>query len=220
MTTTPRSDLLQRYEVLGVTAPSTAHVIGKIFEVCFGGAQSILDVTPGQGNFWRADVPLPARKQDASLADFRFLPFDDQSWDVVAFDPPHLAGLGRTSYFRSRYGTYQASELPDVIRRGALEAWRVAAVGLICKVTDHVNSAHFKRESQWVIEAIGQEPFEVVHVTRTAVGSARWTDKQMSARNNGSTLLIFKRGSKYRRRNARVTGAPQALQAEPESDVA
>lgn len=218
MTTSRRpSEILHRYEVLGASAPSTAHVVAKVLNVVFPGIATILDTTPGAGNFWSAGVPLQAQKLDTSLADFRFLPFDDHSWDVVAFDPPHLAGLGRTSYFRNRYGTYQASELPEVIRQGAIECWRVARVGLIAKVTDHVNSAHFKRESQWVIEAIGQEPFEVVHVLHPAVGTARWPEQQMSARNNGSTLLIFKRGSKYRRR---VTAPPQPLQIETVGDVA
>lgn len=219
--TTRRSDYpatLFRYEILGATAPSTAAVIRKIFRVYFPLDCSVLDTTPGQGNFWeRGEYP----KLDASLADFRVLPFGDASWDVVAFDPPHLAGLGRSSYFRSRYGTYQASELPGVIAQGAAEAWRVARLGAIVKVTDHVNSAYFKRETQWVIDAIGQEPFDVIHVLHAPVGSGRWKDEPMSARNNGSTLLVFKRGTKYhKRRNTTDTSTPHVLQMATKADVA
>ena len=64
-----------------------------------------------------------------------------------------------------------------MIRAGAREAWRLARIAAVVKVSDHVNSAHSRRETGWVIEAIGQEPYDVVHVLHRPVRSARWPDR-------------------------------------------
>lgn len=36
--------------------------------------------------------------------DFRSLPFEDNSFYLVMFDPPHLYNLGKTSYMAQSYG--------------------------------------------------------------------------------------------------------------------
>jgi hypothetical protein len=195
------SPTLFRYEILGVTSPSNAHVIAKVRRTIYPDAQTALDLSPGERCFWSELVPT-GLEVTFSPYDFTSTPYADGSYDLPILDPPHLAALGRGSFMRPRYGTYSAKELPGVIRAGAREAWRLARLGALIKVCDHVNSAHFKRETGWVIDAIGQEPFDVVHVIHPPVGSARWPGERMSARNNGATLLLFRRGSKYHRRHA------------------
>ena len=36
--------------------------------------------------------------------DFRDLPFDDNTFDLVVFDPPHLLHAGKNSWLRLKYG--------------------------------------------------------------------------------------------------------------------
>ena len=38
------------------------------------------------------------------VCDFRNLPFDDNSFDSVIFDPPHLSKLGESSWMAKKYG--------------------------------------------------------------------------------------------------------------------
>ena len=38
------------------------------------------------------------------VCDFRNLPFDDNSFDSVIFDPPHLSKLGESSWMSKKYG--------------------------------------------------------------------------------------------------------------------
>ena len=38
------------------------------------------------------------------VADFRNLPFSDNSFNLVVFDPPHLRWAGQSSYMRQKYG--------------------------------------------------------------------------------------------------------------------
>lgn len=38
------------------------------------------------------------------MGDFRALPFDDESFHLVVFDPPHLSKLGGSSWLAKKYG--------------------------------------------------------------------------------------------------------------------
>jgi Arc/MetJ-type ribon-helix-helix transcriptional regulator len=92
-----------------------------------------------------------------------------------------------------KFGTYADQDLPDVIRDGVREAWRVARLGIIVKVTDHVHGQRYVLESDWVREAIGQPPFDEVYQVRSgAMIDPKW-EEQLSAYNNGSTYLIFRK---------------------------
>ena len=38
------------------------------------------------------------------IADFRKMPFDDESFYLVVFDPPHLLNVGDKSFLALKYG--------------------------------------------------------------------------------------------------------------------
>ncbi|MDO8690885.1 MAG: hypothetical protein Q7R39_12890, partial [Dehalococcoidia bacterium] len=97
--------------------PTSAEVVRDIFAVCFPKAASALDITYGQGGFWKWDwigrrlslaasdrYTQPAQEDlDCALlwmGDHDILgpaysipapPGEGWKWDVVAFDPPHSA---------------------------------------------------------------------------------------------------------------------------------
>lgn len=38
------------------------------------------------------------------VADFRCMPFEDKSFKLVVFDPPHLARVGENAWLAKKYG--------------------------------------------------------------------------------------------------------------------
>lgn len=56
--------------------------------------------------------------------DFRDMPFQDESFFLVVFDPPHLKSLGVNSWMAKKYGVLSATWQDD-IRRGFAECFRV-----------------------------------------------------------------------------------------------
>lgn len=58
------------------------------------------------------------------VADFKNMPFDDETFYLVIFDPPHLKNAGDTSYLKAKYGTLGPSWKDD-IKQGLAECWRV-----------------------------------------------------------------------------------------------
>ena len=59
------------------------------------------------------------------IGDFKDLPFEDNTFSLVVFDPPHRYGL-KDSWFLKRYGTYDnEKEMLDNIVRGFSECMRV-----------------------------------------------------------------------------------------------
>ncbi len=62
-------------------------------------------------------------KPDVKL-DFRNLPYNDNSFRVVVFDPPHLKQIGDTSWMAQKYGKLGENWRED-IKKGFDECWRV-----------------------------------------------------------------------------------------------
>lgn len=58
------------------------------------------------------------------VADFRALPFDDGSFKMVVFDPPHLKQLGQGSWMAKKYGVLLPTWETD-IKAGFDEGMRV-----------------------------------------------------------------------------------------------
>jgi len=58
------------------------------------------------------------------VADFRNMPFEDESFYMVVFDPPHLVNVGDSSWLAKKYG--KLGDLwPYDIRQGFNECMRV-----------------------------------------------------------------------------------------------
>ena len=105
-------------------------------------SKRILDVACGSRMFWfdkecpdavfmdireLSDTLCDGRKLEVKpdiLGDFTEIPFPDNSFYLVVFDPPHLVRLGKNSWMAKKYGV-----LPDnwreVIRDGFRECMRV-----------------------------------------------------------------------------------------------
>lgn len=58
------------------------------------------------------------------VMDFRNLPFPDESFHLVAFDPPHLVRAGKKSWLAAKYGKLGADWRSD-LRAGFRECFRV-----------------------------------------------------------------------------------------------
>lgn len=59
------------------------------------------------------------------LLDFRDLPFEDSTFSLVLFDPPHLKHAGLRSWLRAKYGVLDAVTWQSDLRKGFSEAFRV-----------------------------------------------------------------------------------------------
>ena len=58
------------------------------------------------------------------VADFRNMPFEDESFYMVVFDPPHLVKVGEDSWLAKKYGKLDET-WPFDIRQGFEECLRV-----------------------------------------------------------------------------------------------
>jgi SAM-dependent methyltransferase len=64
------------------------------------------------------------------LGDFRAMPFDDDTFQLVVFDPPHVIRKdGGGGEVLLRYGALPRESEQDDLRRGFAECWRVLAPG-------------------------------------------------------------------------------------------
>lgn len=70
--------------------------------------------------------------------DFTALPFADESFALVVFDPPHLVHCGRKSWLARKYGKLEGDWRED-LRKGFKECFRVLRPDgtLIFKWTEH-----------------------------------------------------------------------------------
>ncbi|MYZ03900.1 methyltransferase domain-containing protein [Ligilactobacillus salivarius] len=59
------------------------------------------------------------------VSDFRNIPFADNSFDLVVFDPPHLIHVGDTSWLAKKYGKLDKKTWPQDLKLGFDECMRV-----------------------------------------------------------------------------------------------
>lgn len=58
------------------------------------------------------------------ICDFTNLPFNDETFYHVVFDPPHLKNIGENSYMAVKYGKLN-NEYPTILKQGFNECMRV-----------------------------------------------------------------------------------------------
>lgn len=62
------------------------------------------------------------------VADFKNIPFPDNKFKLVVFDPPHLIHAGQKSWLRLKYGCLDKSTWQADIKQGFNECMRLLAV--------------------------------------------------------------------------------------------
>jgi SAM-dependent methyltransferase len=87
------------------------------------------------------------------LMDFTSMPFDDETFSLVVFDPPHLKNLGKNSWMAKKYGVLLPSWETD-IRGGFDECMRVLKPNGVLIFKWNENQITVNR----VIEVIGVRP--------------------------------------------------------------
>ena len=88
------------------------------------------------------------------VADFRKMPFEDNTFDLVVFDPPHLVRAGENSWLKMKYGVLPEEDWQDYIKKGFDECMRVLKPTgtLLFKWSN--NQIEFNQ----VFQAIGRKP--------------------------------------------------------------
>lgn len=132
----------------------------KILDACCGSRMCWFDKENEQTMF------MDNREEDCTLcdgrklvvkpdliADFRHMPFPDNSFYLVLFDPPHLNKLGENSWLAKKYGRLFPT-WEDDIRQGFDECMRVLKPNgtLIFKWNTQQISLHK------ILEVIGRKP--------------------------------------------------------------
>lgn len=105
--------------------------------------KKILDVCCGSKMFWfdktnENTVYMDNRTLETTLcdgrnlvvepdivADFRNIPFQDQSFKLVVFDPPHLIHAGENSWLAKKYGVLDINTWKEDLKQGFQECMRV-----------------------------------------------------------------------------------------------
>lgn len=76
----------------------------------------------------KADGTRTLRIEPDEIMDFRNLPFEDNTFNLVAFDPPHLVRAGPKSWLAAKYGKLSDNWRED-IQQGFSECLRVLKPG-------------------------------------------------------------------------------------------
>lgn len=59
------------------------------------------------------------------VMDFRNIPYPDETFKVVIFDPPHMLNLSEKSWMRKKYGVLDKETWQDDLTKGFAECFRV-----------------------------------------------------------------------------------------------
>jgi hypothetical protein len=170
---------------------------------------TILEPTYGYGTFWKVWHPPhligcdldQSKSPDGRSIDFTKLPWPDRYFDAVVFDPPYKlnGNPSDTDGADERFGVDRYTgwrDRMDLIRRGLTECERVLGDGyLLLKCQDQVCSGKVRWQTVDFTNharSIGLglvDRFDLLRYRAQPAGR-----RQVHARRNTSTLLVFKRG--------------------------
>lgn len=94
-------------------------------DVLFGDIRSE-NITLTDRSHGKEDGKRQLKIEPDCLMDFRKLPYQDESFKLVSFDPPHLVRAGKKSWLAAKYGKLSDNWQED-LRLGFAECFRVLA---------------------------------------------------------------------------------------------
>lgn len=192
--------------IVGVTRTympiKSADACRRLVHLAFRDAGTAIDLTHAHAGFWSDPLPPgltvasnnldPAAETDLHL-DFTATGLPDDAYDLAVYDPPHVADAGKDSIMGRRFGTVRGSAgLRALVEAGALEAWRIARVGVLVKLADSCHGGELLRLSDWVTQVIPERPYAVLHTYRPFnLEDGRWQVAR-APRSNGAVWLCFR----------------------------
>ena len=177
--------------------------------------ERILDATVNKGRFWEGstrpvvglDIDV-ANKPDV-VGDNRDMPFEDSSFDVVVYDPPHVPNQGKDQKkdFNSRFGLGEKSpaktgyNFNHLYPPFAAEAHRVLRQEgiLLCKIADYVHGHRFQWAHIELVNAAVAVGFTacdcIIKIRKGPIVDPRWRTAH-HARRQHCYWLIFRKSKK------------------------
>lgn len=170
-------------------------------------SDQIADVTYGKGVLWRKCPELNVTGSDLTTVperpyDFRNLPYEDNSFDVVVLDPPYIhSGKGKhiteKNYRGSTIKGLSISDIWKLYEQGMAEACRIVRPGgrILVKTQDTVESGR----QRWTHihlhnVAVGMDLYmrDLMQLFRNPPCETRWAGlKQRHSRKCNSYLLVL-----------------------------
>lgn len=161
----------------GVAEPETDGVNGfvgpQILDACCGGRMWWWDKAHPLAIYMdKREAPpgsIPLRPNwncsPDLFGDFRYMPFEDESFQLVLFDPPHIIKTSGqpTGIMGMRYGALKRDTSLDDLRLGLSECWRVVRPGgtVIFKWAGSLDGIEFpatpivgtrsRHETRWIV---------------------------------------------------------------------
>jgi hypothetical protein len=181
---------------------SNGHLIADVAKFGYLGGV-VVDATYGRGTFWTHHKPDLLAIHDIRVdgVDFRNLPEATSTVDTVVLDPPYKLNGTPDPIVDERYGTDEATHWRErmcLIFEGITEAARVLndRGHLLLKCQDQVCSGHvrwqtieFTNHARWL--GLGLVDSFLMLGGRPQPPGTR----QVHARRNYSTLLVFQKGA-------------------------
>lgn len=173
-----------------------------------------LDPTYGNGVWWKRFRPHTLFDHDLAIDghDFRNLPYDNNTFDAIAFDPPYVSMGGRSTTkirkFYEQYGLIGAPTSPillqALINDGLNECHRlVVPKGIvIVKTMNYISSGHLQTSVLWTGNHALEIGFKIedwftFHGRPRQQPKRRTKDgkpsRQKHARNNASTAFVLRK---------------------------
>jgi len=177
--------------------------------------KKILDATVNHGRFWRGSkrpvtgLDIEPRYNPDVVGDNTNMPFEDASYDVVVYDPPHIPNQGKDNKkdFQERFGLkfnspkengYTFSHtFPPFVR----EAYRVLRNEgiLFAKITDYVHHHRYQWAHHELINAariVGFIPCDcIVKIRKGPIIDPKWKVAHHSRRQH-CYWLVFRKSTK------------------------
>lgn len=165
-----------------------------------------LDPTYGRGKWWTKWKPDTLIYHDKALdgVDFTSLPYLEDYFDQICFDPPYVSIGGRNKSSESMAEMYQNFGLVDapktpqgvqkLINDGLAECYRVLKPKgtLLVKCQDYVSSGKFQPGTYWTTHYALSLGFKMRdRIEHLSHGRPQPHKTQKTARRNMSTLLVF-----------------------------
>lgn len=165
----------------------------------------VLDATYGLGVWWKKFRPHRLVTNDMyvdgadTAADFRALPYASRTFDVVAYDPPFKLNGTPTESVDARYGVQTPTrwqERMDLILDGIPEVGRVTKKYVLVKCQNQVCSGSIRWQTHLIWERAKECGLELEEELMRMGSRPQSEDRrQVHARNNYSTMMIFRKVS-------------------------